>query len=162
MVNDNETISVMKDVAAELRQIVVEYGNKMSAISDLEFSAKPFSHKWSKKEVVGHLIDSAQNNLRRFICGQYESTPPFIVYNQDFWVESNDYQSMGQRDILELWRLINLRICSVLDRMPAANYSKQCNTGNLHTLEWLATDYVKHMKHHINQIIFGSFDVIYQ
>jgi hypothetical protein len=49
--------------------------------------------------------------------------------------------------------------------MPAENYSKQCDTGktevNLRTLEWLADDYIKHMKHHLNQIISGSFDVIY-
>lgn len=162
MVNDNPTTTLMKDVVRELRQIVVDYDNKISAIPDSEFSAKPLPGKWSKKEVVGHLIDSAQNNLRRFICGQYESTPPFIVYQQDFWVESNGYQSMHRQDIVDLWRLINLRICAVLDNMPPANYSRQCDTGSLRTLEWLAADYVKHLKHHINQTISGSFDVVYE
>lgn len=152
----------MKEVIHELRDLVSDYAGKFNDIPDDAFSAKPHPEKWSKKEVVGHLIDSAQNNLRRFICGQYEPQPPFIVYQQDFWVDSNGYQEMDRREIIELWRLMNLRICAVLDRMPEANYDKQSNTGSLHTMQWLATDYVKHMKHHINQIISGSFDVIYR
>ena len=152
----------MKQTARELRQIISEYEIKIKAIPESELSAKPLPHKWSKKEVVGHLIDSAQNNLRRFICGQYEIQPPVIVYQQDFWVETNQYQQMPSSDILQLWKLLNQRICEVLENMPEANYTKECNTGSLHTLEWLASDYVKHLKHHINQIISGSFDVIYR
>ena len=152
----------MKDTIRELREIVTAYTRKVDAIPDAEFSAKPLPHKWSKKEVLGHLIDSAQNNLRRFIVGQYEGQPPFIAYQQDFWVASNQYQHAAKDDVILLWRLINLRICAVLESMPAENYTKQCNTGTLHTLQWLAEDYVKHMKHHINQIISGSFDVVYK
>lgn len=151
----------MKKTANELREIISDYERNISAIPETELSAKPLANKWSKKEVVGHLIDSAQNNLRRFVCGQYESAPPLIVYQQDFWVERNRYQQMSSSEIIQLWKLLNLRICEVLENMPEANYKKQCNTGSLHTLEWLATDYVKHLKHHINQIISGSFDVIY-
>ncbi len=162
MVNDHPTSALMKDVVSELQHIVVDYEKKIGAIPDFEFSAKPLPHKWSKKEVLGHLIDSAENNLRRFICGQYEATPPFIVYQQDFWVASNGYQSMDKQDLVDLWRLVNLRICAVLTNMPPANYQRQCDTGSLHTLEWLAVDYVKHLKHHLNQIISGSFDVVYK
>src|SRR5690606_21194861 len=107
--------------------------------------------------IVGHLIDSAQNNLRRFIVGQYEDSPPHIVYDQDFWVKVNNYQNMTSMDVIVSWMLINYRISEVLENMPTENYSKKCNTGKndeqLYTLEWLAQDYLKHMKHHINQII---------
>jgi hypothetical protein len=152
----------MNHTIFELRTIVDEYTNRFNAIAEHHFSAKPLPHKWSKKEVLGHLIDSAQNNLRRFICGQYESEPPYIVYQQDFWVDSNQYQTTPAADIVMLWRLLNLRICAVLGSMPDAKRASLCNTGELHTLEWLAADYVKHLKHHINQIIPGSFDVIYK
>ena len=152
----------MENIIRELREIITAYEKKISAIPETELSAKPLPAKWSKKEVLGHLIDSAQNNLRRFICSQYESQPPFIVYQQDFWVASNEYQRVPSADILQLWRLLNLRIADVLENMPEANYKKECNTGSLHTMEWLAADYVKHLKHHMNQIISGSFDVIYK
>ena len=153
----------MKKTIEELDQIIRDYARKISEISESEFSAKPNPTKWSKKEVVGHLIDSAQNNLRRFICGQYESSPPKIVYDQDRWVASNNYIQMDSQEIIELWKLINKRIIAILKQMRSTNYSLNCDTGkdasNLHSLEWLADDYVKHMKHHLNQIIPNSFDI---
>ena len=151
----------MKKVVQELHAIVTEYRNKFDGIAENDFQAKPLPHKWSKQEVVGHLIDSAQNNLRRFICGQYESSPPLVVYQQDFWVAANGYQQMKKQDVVELWQLLNFRICAVLENMPAENYTKEANAGSIRTLEWLAHDYVKHMKHHINQIISRAFDVVY-
>jgi hypothetical protein len=152
----------MKNTAEELRAIVREYSNKFEKIPDHEFSAKPLANKWSKKEVVGHLIDSAQNNLRRFIVGQYETIPSKIVYDQNIWVTSNDYQSMAKEDVISLWTLINARVAAVLENMPRENYLKQSMTSELHTLEFLAVDYVKHLKHHINQVIAGSFEIVYQ
>jgi hypothetical protein len=151
----------MRETIQELNAVISEFSTKIAAIPDHEFSAKPFSHKWSKKEVLGHLIDSAQNNLRRFICGQYEQKPSKIVYNQDFWVVSNGYQQMEKADIIALWKLINGRIAAVLTNMPSDNYTKTSETSVLHTLEWLAADYVKHLKHHMNQILAGSFNIVY-
>src|SRR5690348_17017158 len=104
----------MQRTIDELRNIVSEYAVKIAAIPDQEFSTKPLPHKWSKKEVLGHLIDSAQNNLRRFVVGQYESTPPKITYDQDFWVKANDYQSLSQKNVIALWQLINGQIATVL------------------------------------------------
>jgi hypothetical protein len=151
----------MTQAINELNQILNEFSAKIEAMPDHEFSAKPLPNKWSKKEVLGHLIDSAQNNLRRFICGQYEQKPSKIVYDQDLWVMSNGYQSMEKRDVIALWKLINERIAAVLTNMPADNYTKVSETSELRTLEWLAIDYVKHLKHHMNQILAGSFNIIY-
>ncbi|MEO5979948.1 MAG: DinB family protein [Chryseolinea sp.] len=145
----------------QLREIVSGYYDKMKMIADTNFSTKPSSRKWSKKEVVGHLVDSAQNNLRRFITGQYEKNPPHIVYAQEFWVDVNHYNQADKDDVLLLWKLINERICVVIENMPESNYQKACNTGkdqpDLHALDWLARDYVEHLKHHLNQIIPHSF-----
>jgi hypothetical protein len=155
----------MNATTSALNKIIGEYSLKLNSIAESEFSAKPNPGKWSKKEVLGHLIDSAQNNLRRFICGQYESTPSKIAYDQDRWVEMNDYQHAKSEEIIALWVLMNKRILATLEKMPSSSYSKNSDTGkesvSLHSLEWLAEDYVKHLKHHVNQIIPGSFDVRY-
>lgn len=155
----------MKSIAIELEGIVNTFSEKFASMSEIDFSAKPDTSKWSKKEVVGHLIDSAENNLRRFICSQYESQPPKIRYDQNFWVTANNYVSAPSDGVIENWRLINLKICRVLSQMPPQNHSKLCDTGkdasNLHSIEWIADDYLKHLKHHVNQIIAGSFDIIY-
>jgi hypothetical protein len=155
----------MEATVSELNTIIKDYSLKISAISEQEFSAKPSPNKWSKKEVLGHLIDSGQNNLRRFICGQYETSPPKIIYEQDHWVNANAYQKMNTKEVMAMWILINSRIAAVLERMPTSAYAKECDTGknsvSLHSLEWLAEDYVKHLKHHLNQIIPNSFDIVY-
>ena len=155
----------MEKIAEELHAIVTKYSHAIAGISEAEFSHRPLPTKWSRKEVLGHLIDSGHNNLRRFVCGQYETTPPHIIYEQDFWVKTNGYQHATAENVLALWELVNLQIIAVLRTMPAAHYSRTCNTGRqsdeLHSLQWLAADYVKHLKHHINQIIPGSFDSKY-
>jgi hypothetical protein len=155
----------LKIIALELLQIVHDFSERLHAVSDHDFLAKPNAHKWSKPEILGHLIDSGHNNLRRFICGQYENQPPHIIYNQDFWVAANNYQASKKDDVITLWRLINERIYTVLITMPEEKYLRECNTGRhtneLHSLEFLAIDYVRHLKHHLNQILPGSFDVVY-
>jgi len=147
----------MEKVVQELRELVADFSVRFAELPDAEFSAKPLPGKWSKKETVGHLIDSAQTNLRRFICGQYEATPSKIVYEQDFWVAANQYQSRPRESVIELWRLINTQIILVLASMPPDKYEAQSETSELRTLAWLAEDYVRHMKHHLEQIIPGSF-----
>ncbi len=155
----------MKNTIIDLSKIINDCSLKISSIPESEFSKKTQPNKWSKKEVLGHLIDSAQNNLRRFICGQYEFVPSKIVYDQERWVEMNNYQQTKNEEVIALWVLMNKRILAVLEKMPASAYTKTSDTGKesvaLHSLEWLAEDYVKHLKHHVNQIIPGSFDIRY-
>src|SRR6478609_6312785 len=131
--------------AVELSQLVDEFTSKINDIPEEIFAAKPRPEKWSKKEVLGHLIDSASNNLRRFICGQYESSPK-ITYQQDFWVMANDYQNIKKENVIQLWKLLNEQICEVLRAMPDQNASLLCDTGKdniqLRSIEWLAEDYV--------------------
>jgi hypothetical protein len=155
----------MEQIINELQVITTTYCVKLSTLSELDFSAKSSPNKWSKKEVMGHLIDSAHNNLRRFICGQYEIDPPHIIYEQDFWVSANNYQHIATADLITLWKLVNQQICSVLSSMPANAMNRQVDTGRkgpeLHALAWLAEDYVKHLKHHLNQVISNSFPISY-
>ncbi|MEO7990334.1 MAG: DinB family protein [Chryseolinea sp.] len=155
----------MKNTVQELEQIINQFKVKISAFSDAEFATKPLPNKWSKKEVLGHLIDSAHNNLRRFICGQYETTPSKIAYDQDFWVAANNYQHISKEDVIQLWVLMNKQIATVLLQMNESNYANVSNVGKteikLYSLQFLAEDYVRHLKHHLNQIIPGSFDIVY-
>lgn len=153
----------MQIIIHELLEVVHQYNQKILAIPDSEFHAKSVPGKWNKIEVLGHLVDSAQNNLRRFICGQYENPPALITYDQDFWVTANQYAQASKGETIHLWILLNQRIASVLKAMPPNNYGKSCPTatGGSQTLEWFAADYVKHLKHHLNQIIPGSFNISY-
>lgn len=154
----------MEKITLELQEIVTSFSIRIKEINTNDFNVKPNATKWSKKEVLGHLIDSAHNNLRRFVVGQYEQQPN-IVYDQDYWVSANDYQHMTDADVIALWQLLNERIIAILNKMPVENYDRTCDTGkispSMHTVQWLAADYVKHLKHHLNQIIAGSFNITY-
>jgi hypothetical protein len=145
----------MHQAAAQLEALVDEYTTRFNNIPDGELSNKPAPGKWSKKEIIGHLIDSAQNNIQRFVRAQYQDKP-LIVYNQDAWVAAANYQQYNRQQLVELWALLNKHICNILANMPPETYSRECNVGRdaekLVTLQFIAEDYVVHHLHHIKQI----------
>jgi hypothetical protein len=121
----------------------------------IDWESQPVPGKWSNKEIIGHLTDSAQINLQRFVRCTYEENFK-LVYAQDEWVKAQHYQDMEIADLLQLWRLLNLQIARVLDNYPSDRLSAKCDNSkkevSLHTVEWLADDYLDHLQHHLNQI----------
>ena len=142
----------MQPIASELFSTITEYSSRLKTLREEECFQKPLPGKWSKKELIGHLIDSAQNNIRRFIVAQYESNP-VIIYQQDEWVRINNYQLYPLEDLIQLWYLLNKQICAILNNTSKGNLQRSCQTESLHTIEWLAKDYIKHMKHHLHQAL---------
>ena len=145
----------MLEISRELEKTVKEASTRLQLLDETSLDSKPSSGKWSKKEILGHLIDSANNNLNRFIRGQYENEP-HIVYDQDQWVALQNYQSMPFAEVLQLWKSSNNQVINVLKNIPPQNFDRQCDTGKgekeLHSLSWLANDYLAHMHHHLKQI----------
>jgi hypothetical protein len=144
----------MEQIAKQLQQIVNEYSQKLKSVSEDQYAFKPAPSKWSKKEILGHLIDSAQNNIRRFVVAQYEDLPK-IVYKQDSWVDIAGYQAYSTKDLIELWRLLNSHASVILSRMSKEATGRKCYTNDPapHTIEWLARDYIKHLLHHLHQVL---------
>ena len=109
-----------------------------------------------KKEIIGHLIDSATINMQRFVRCTFEENFK-LTYQQVEWVEAQKYQLADVNDLLQLWRLLNKQIILVLENYPPERLSAQCDNDktmvSLHSVEWLAKDYVAHMKHHLKQVI---------
>lgn len=155
---------MLQQLSSELLHIIHTYSEKFSLLTEDVLANKPNPEKWSKKEVIGHLIDSAHSNLRRFVVGQYQHHVK-IVYDQDFWVIANQYQHMQKDELITLWALLNKQITAVWEQMPEQNYLHVVDTGkdtiSERTLMWLAEDYIKHLQHHLNQIFPGSFEVQY-
>ncbi|MDB4923849.1 DinB family protein [Mucilaginibacter sp.] len=125
-------------------------------IDAINWTYKPGPEKWSKKQIIGHLIDSAQINLQRFVRCTYEENFR-LTYEQVKWVDAQHYQKANVNELLGLWKLLNLQIARVLLNYPAERLQAKCDnsktTASLHSVEWLAADYVEHMKHHLKQII---------
>lgn len=148
----------MKAIAEQIRNTIGEATPRIRAFSDVEFFAKPHPDKWSRCEILGHLVDSAQNNLQRFVRAQYEETP-HIIYYQDDWVRLQQYHDYDRDELLGLWTALNMHLCRVLSVMDPAMHHRTCNTGKngteLHDLKFIAEDYLAHLKHHLNQIERG-------
>ena len=142
----------MDNIANQLEQITAQYTPMLRQISEAAFTDKPLPYKWSKKEILGHTIDSAQNNIRRFVMAQYEEKP-YIVYAQNNWVDAANYQQYDTDDLIMLWQLLNKHICVLLKNIPAGAEEKLSSTGELHSIKWLAEDYIKHLRHHLHQVL---------
>ncbi|SRR5579871_184353 len=143
----------MKQITQQLSQIISDYAEKLMGISENDLAAKPDPLKWSRKEILGHLIDSAQSNIRRFVVAQYEEAP-FIIYNQDKWVAISDYQNYPTTDLISLWILLNKHICIILGNTSEESLLRMCKTNKdiPHTIKWLAEDYIRHLLHHLHQV----------
>jgi hypothetical protein len=142
----------MQTTAASLEKIINQHFPALREIPEPVFSAKPNPAKWSKKEIIGHLVDSAQSNIRRFVMAQYEEQP-FIVYNQDKWVAICGYQQWDRQQLIDLWYLLNTQVCAILRNTPPAMYQRTALSQDVHTIEWLAEDYVKHLLHHLHVVL---------
>lgn len=125
----------------------------LKSLDEQVFSQKPSANRWSKKEILGHLIDSATNNHQRFIRGQFEAVPD-ITYDQNNWVEYSCYQTMDTHELIEFWTVYNRQLKNLIQRMPQEVFSRQVKrAGEITTLEFLVLDYVAHMEHHLKQIV---------
>ena len=142
----------MQSIALQLESIIDQYVAALKAVHESEMIYKPSPSKWSKKEILGHMIDSAQNNIRRFIVAQYEENPT-INYNQDKWVAVVNYQQYDLQNLINLWYLLNKHISLILKNTSEEIAQRKCQTKELHTLEWLAQDYIKHLRHHLHQVL---------
>ncbi|OXB22968.1 hypothetical protein B0A80_13325 [Flavobacterium tructae] len=111
--------------------------------------------KWSKKEVIGHLVDSGIHNLVRFTEINYLEKPYYHrPYNQMDLVNLNQYQTMDINDLTQLWLSINRQIIRIMKNVDekALNYEIILSDASVIDLKFLMTDYVEHLEHHINQI----------
>ncbi|MVM36921.1 DinB family protein [Spirosoma sp. HMF3257] len=117
--------------------------------------------KWSRKEILGHLIDSALNNLKRFTDAQVTDGPYLIQsYNQNKLVVINQYQALPLAHLLSLWSSLNRQILVIIEAIPGDTLAHPVQFAQLgqfeviqKTLAWLVEDYVVHLEHHLKTLL---------
>jgi len=126
----------------------------LNDIDDHIFSLKPMANKWSKKEIIGHLIDSAAANHQRFVRAQFEDTPK-ITYDQNNCNTFNYYNQIDSKQIISFWAVYNKQILGLIKLIPAESLKRQCFAGGNEsvTLAFIFDDYVQHLEHHLRQVI---------
>lgn len=156
----------MKDFINEFYNTLEKTEKKFRAITEEQSAYKPVPGKWSQKEILGHLIDSSINNIRRIVIGQMQNSLVFQGYEQNEWIRLQNYQKEDWNFLIDLWKLNNLHFIHIVEEISERIYTKQFTEHNFDqilsekfekgkpvTLEDLIRDYLSHMKHHINQIV---------
>ena len=134
-------------------------------LNEAAASEPPAPGKWSPKEVLGHLIDSASNNHGRFVRAQFSDDLVFPGYEQERWVAAQRYAEAAWSELIALWRAFNLHLARVMDAVPDDVRLALRAKHNLDQLAWRAVprnqpvtldsfmeDYVDHLEHHLTQI----------
>ncbi|MDC2863633.1 DinB family protein [Bacillus sp. BP-3] len=121
----------MQKVVEGINYWIKRLPEEYNAMSEKEVYNRPFPNKWSKKEILGHLCDSAINNIERFIKIQYEE-PVYVIqsYNQDRWVMVQNYQDRPLDEIVNLFQILNKQIVNLVKNIPDEKLFSLCDIGN--------------------------------
>ena len=127
--------------------------SKLEEINEADYTFKPSQFQWSKKEILGHLIDSATNNHQRFIRIQYENEP-VIFYDQNQWNTLSHYNEISTPHLIKFWKLYNQHIVEIVQVIPTKNFYRLGigKDGQKFPLHYYITDYVQHLEHHLKQL----------
>ena len=139
---------MIEEAIQSLERYLVEFPEMLRSIRHSDFEYKPAVDKWSKKEILGHLIDSAINNFTRFIVAQHQDNP-IIQYDQVEWCRSNHHQTAEFNHLIALWENLNRQLLFIWSQLTPEILSRKANG---YTLEYLVNDYVSHFEHHLKQI----------
>ena len=154
-----------ESLALRLKTIVENAIPVLVRITESKAATRPAPGKWSAKEILGHLIDSASNNHQRFIRAQFRPDLVFDGYDQDEWVRVQGYQDQSWGDLINLWAYFNLHLAHAIGRVPVKELTRERHPHTLYriafrtipedepaTLGYFIDDYIVHLEHHLKQI----------
>jgi hypothetical protein len=144
----SRTSEAFSEGCAEIRAALVAF----SAIS----ADKPYrAGGWTRKEVLGHMLDSAANNHQRFVRAALEGTYAGPYYEQDGWVCLHGYRDLPWETLLNWWIAAHQSLERVVARIPEERLESMCVVGEDApvTLQFLIEDYIAHQRHHLGQIL---------
>ena len=156
----------MQDFLDDFQQTIGTANEQLLQLSEDQSGRPRAEGKWSPREIIGHLIDSASNNHQRFVRAQFTEDLVFDGYEQEGWVRVQNYQGEKWTDLVQLWRLYNQHMLHLISLVPEDTRMKLRYKHNLHklaselmredepvTLDWFIRDYLDHMKKHLKQIL---------
>lgn len=117
-------------------------------------TATRVSGHWSRKEILGHLIDSASNNHQRFVRGQLDRELISPSYAQNEWVATERFNDREWADLVQFWLAYNRHLLHIMSHAAPERLNSIVRVGGDDpvSLEFVMIDYVRHLKHHLEQL----------
>jgi len=156
----------MAEFLKDFRETIERASARLLEITEEQSGIPRSEGKWSPKEIIGHLIDSAANNHQRFVRAQFTDELVFAGYEQENWVRVQNYQGEEWRGLVQLWKSYNQHILHLVSLIPEETRTRLRSKHNLHqiasellsenepvTLDFFIRDYLDHMKKHLGQIL---------
>lgn len=144
----------MKELSEKLLSAIAAAEPRLRGISERESAQPVLTGGWSRKQVLGHLIDSASNNHQRFVRAAQQPSLEFPSYDQEGNVRLQQPQEADWLLLVSLWASYNRYLAHVIARLPASKLETVCRigAGKTVTLRFVAEDYLTHLLHHLRQI----------
>jgi hypothetical protein len=145
-------------LASRLRAVVENGMLMLAARYDEASASKPSANGgWSAKQVVGHLIDSAGNNIQRAVRLSIDPELRMPGYKQAEWVEVQGYQDRPWAELLLVWQMLNVHFPQTVQRVNKAHLSRIWFLGEDRvTMGCMLEDCISHMKHHLERMPLGE------
>jgi len=158
----------VKEVAKHLSEVLKIAMPILRDIDSAEARVPPAPGKWSPIQLIGHLIDSANNNQQKIIRLVRNPEVQFVGYAQDEWVEVQQYHKAKWTETIEFWMHINRHLAHLIDHLPSDALSHAIHIDGVgpFRLDFIVSDYVEHVKHHLLQIdpsmpLLSKFENVY-
>jgi hypothetical protein len=161
----------MQALGEDLRRTVEAAAARLSEFDEAQANKPRAPGKWSPKQVIGHLVDSACNNHRRFVLAREQKDLVFPGYDEKKWAAAQAWEHAEWNDLLELWRLYNLHLARVISETPSELAHEPRSPHSLDRIAWrtlpadqpatlayLMRDYVGHLRHHLAQALAPAQD----
>lgn len=144
----------MRSIADRLSETVRLAKPPLLSISEARASEKRYAEKWSLKEILGHLVDSAANNHQRIVRMQESRDIGMFTYTQEHWVASQKYHLEPWEAIVDLWFHYNVHLAHIIGEVDPRTLEHVCDMGYASpaTLAFVIEDYLRHVQHHLGQI----------
>jgi DinB superfamily len=146
---------------AQLRKLLQVVPGRLAGLAKEKVEREPDASRWSPKEELGHLLDSAVNNHQRIVRAQMEDKLALPGYEQNRWVAIHRYQERDWQELISLWHAMNRQLLAAAESVPDPAWSHMLRVGSSEpmALEFVFDDYVAHMVHHLKHIGINLDDI---
>jgi hypothetical protein len=114
----------------ELLDLILTWEPRLMSMSRDLITKRRNSQDRNIRQIVGHMVDSASNNIHRMVHLQYRESPlHFPNYathgNNDRWIAIQHYVSADWHNLVNLWKYANLHIVHVIKNVDPSKLENQ-------------------------------------